>query len=253
MRTGSIYIIRNTVNSKVYIGQTTMTVQERFRTHTKSSTLKAKQHYKLYTAMRKYGAEKFYVETLLEEVPLEALNQKEIELIEKFDSFRNGYNSTPGGDGRIISKVSDEEEMLRLAENGHKAEEIADSFGVDKVTVFRTLHRLGFRYHANPEKIIELAESGCSNEWIAGFMNCSVATVGRTLDRAGKRKHRKPIKNRDSFDYDSLLKDYYAQTPIVELCKKYGITKTTFYRIKAEKGFATRPQIYKTGPRRSKV
>lgn len=233
MRTGSIYIIRNTVNSKVYIGQTTMTVQERFRAHTKSSTLKAKQHYKLYTAMRKYGAEKFYVETLLEEVPLEALNQKEIELIEKFDSFRNGYNSTPGGDGRIISKVSDEEEMLRLAEIGHKAEEIADTFGVDKVTVFRTIHRLGFRYHANPDKIIELAESGCSNEWIAGFMNCSVATVGRTLDRAGKRKHRKPIKNRDSFDYDSLLKDYYAQTPIVELCKKVWDHKNDFLQDKS--------------------
>jgi len=40
MRTGSIYIIKNTINDKVYIGQTTMTVHERFMSHKKPCVLK---------------------------------------------------------------------------------------------------------------------------------------------------------------------------------------------------------------------
>lgn len=55
MRTGSIYIIKNTVNDKVYIGQTTMTVHERFMVHMKPSTAKLKRNCKLYNAVTKYG------------------------------------------------------------------------------------------------------------------------------------------------------------------------------------------------------
>lgn len=70
VRTGSIYIIKNTVNDKVYIGQTTTTVHERFMAHMKPSTSKMRHTYKLYNAILKYGADKFYVETLLENIPI---------------------------------------------------------------------------------------------------------------------------------------------------------------------------------------
>jgi hypothetical protein len=58
MRTGSIYIIKNTVNDKVYIGQTTMAVHERFMVHMKPSTAKLRRNYKLYNAVTKYGRDK---------------------------------------------------------------------------------------------------------------------------------------------------------------------------------------------------
>lgn len=45
MRTGSIYIIKNDINEKVYVGQTTMTVHERFMTHMKPSTTKQRSGY----------------------------------------------------------------------------------------------------------------------------------------------------------------------------------------------------------------
>lgn len=245
MVTGSIYIIRNTVNNKVYVGQTTMTVEERFKSHMKPSVAKQRRNYKIYNAINKYGRDKFYVETLETGIPLEMLDKREVELIAEYDSFRNGYNSTPGGDGRIINKITNESELLKLAKDGMTAEELANRCGVNRATIFRTLHKLGFYYHADKQTILRLAESGLQHREIAEIMGCHKATVSRTLDRAGKRRHRLPIKNRVSFEYDALIADYYGQMPMQELCDKYGITKTTFYRIKEQIGFETRPQIYK--------
>jgi group I intron endonuclease len=245
MKTGSIYIIRNTVNDKVYIGQTTYSVKDRFHAHMKPSTAKQKSGYKLYSAMNKYGKEKFYCETLETDIPLERLDEKEIAYIAEYDSFKHGYNSTPGGDGRVINKLSNEEEVLALAKAGMGTKEIAKMFSVNHTTVIRTLHKLGFYYHTDPNKVLELYESGKSNKEIAKILGCSSTTVSRILDRKNKRKHRSPIKNRDCFDYDALIADYYDQMPMQELCDKYGITKTTFYRLKGKIGFRTRPQIYK--------
>lgn len=245
MVTGSIYIIRNTVNDKVYIGQTTMTVEERFNSHKKPSTEKQKKNYKIYNAMRKYGRDKFYVETLETGISADKLDEREIEYIAQYDSFRNGYNSTPGGDGRILNKINCEDELLSLAKNGVSADELATRYGVNKATIFRTLHKCGFYYRTDHKEILDLAKSGLKNKEIAKILHCNEATVSRALKNGGKRKHRVPINARESFDYDALISDYYSQIPMKELCDKYGITKTSFYRIKEKIGFETRPQIYK--------
>ena len=41
MKTGIIYIIKNRLNDKVYIGQTTTDIKTRFNQHCKNSTLKS--------------------------------------------------------------------------------------------------------------------------------------------------------------------------------------------------------------------
>ena len=56
---GYIYKISNSYNSKVYIGQTTKTVAERYDTHLKACNNKAKQTLHLYLAMNKYGVKNF--------------------------------------------------------------------------------------------------------------------------------------------------------------------------------------------------
>ena len=245
MRTGSIYIIRNTVNDKVYIGQTTMTVHERFMAHMKPSTCKKRASYKLYNAINKYGKDKFYAETLEDNVPVGELDQREIEFIDEYDSCKHGYNTTPGGDGRIFNKISDEKKILELAKSGVKASEIAEIYGVHKETVRRTLRHLGFWYRPDQKKIVNMSKSGMSNKEIANKIGCDPYTVCRALNRADCRKHRIPIKCRNDFDLESLKSDYYNQMPIQDICDKYNITKTSFYRIKKENELATRPQIYK--------
>lgn len=222
-----------------------MTVHERFMTHMKPSTIKKKSTYKIYNAVQKYGPENFYVETLEENIPLEYLDQKEIEYIAEYDSYVNGYNSTPGGDGRIINKLNNEEELLLLAQSGIGAKEIADMFCVNKATIFRTLHKLGFFYQTDKNEIIRLSEEGLSNIDIAEKLGCHVATVSRALIKAGKARRKKRIDKRDNFDFDELFNDYNNQMPIDDICSKYNLSKTTFNRIRKEHGIPRRKQIYK--------
>ena len=96
---GSIYIIRNTINDKVYIGQTTQTIGIRFTNHKMAS--RTGEDTKFYRAMRKHGEENFYPE-LLERVEIENLNDRERYWIKHYQTylgFKNckGYNLTLGG------------------------------------------------------------------------------------------------------------------------------------------------------------
>lgn len=127
MKTGSIYIIRNTVNDKVYIGQTTVDVKTRFSQHCKNSTIK-NRHYKLYNAMKKYGKDNFYCDVLEKNVNINDLDDREIFFINKYNSFENGYNSTKGGDGRTINNEYDEKEIVRLYRSGESEQAIASMF-----------------------------------------------------------------------------------------------------------------------------
>lgn len=243
MITGSIYIIRNTVNQKVYIGQTTMTVRERFMSHMKPSTSKTKRNYKLYNAVLKYGRDKFFVETLEENIPLSEINEKEIYYIQKYNSFFDGYNSTKGGDGRIFNYLDNDSEVLLLAKSGTTAKEIANIYHVNEFTVLRTLHRLGFYYHQVDEKqILSLSKKGLKNSEIAKIVGVHVQTVSRVLNRNSARKYRNHIQEDLIPD---IVSDYKNQVPISEICEKHKISKTTFYRIKKSLSLPSRPQVYK--------
>lgn len=88
---GLIYAIKNNFNSKIYVGQTTLTIQERFSAHCKADTLLGKD-------IRKYGKKNFSIEVLEECDSAEQLNEREILWIAKLDcKHPNGYNTMNGG------------------------------------------------------------------------------------------------------------------------------------------------------------
>ena len=205
-----------------------MSVHERFMAHMKPSTHKKRSSYKIYNAINKYGAEHFYVETLEENIPLDKLDEKEIEYIAEYDSYNNGYNSTPGGDGRTINKLNNEDELLELAKSGVSPEELSIIFDVHKATIFRTCHKLGFYFRVDQKEIIELVDKGYSNIDVSKILGCHPETVSRALKRAGKRRRRLPLNKRENFDYDSMFEDYYNQMPMNDICKKYDIQKQYF-------------------------
>lgn len=105
---GYIYIIKNDINDKVYIGKTTKTIQSRWMEHLESIYQTSTQHRPLYAAMRKHGYKHFYIEQL-EEVDNSLLNEQEIYWIKRYDSYNNGYNATLGGDGRNMLVITKEE------------------------------------------------------------------------------------------------------------------------------------------------
>jgi group I intron endonuclease len=91
-----IYKITNKINGKIYIGQTTKPIEERWRHHCKT-TNKRSCRLMLY-AIKKYGPENFSVE--VQEIcdSKDHLNKREKYWIKEFESFGKGYNLTSGGD-----------------------------------------------------------------------------------------------------------------------------------------------------------
>lgn len=103
--TNQIYLITNTSTNKKYVGLTTKGASERFKEH-------IYQHRKhgsctaLYSAMRKYGSDKFSVQVIEDCSGLSELNDREVYWIKKLNTLSpNGYNLTTGGDA---GKMSDE-------------------------------------------------------------------------------------------------------------------------------------------------
>jgi group I intron endonuclease len=97
MAFGYIYKITNTVNSKVYIGQTTRSIEARFKEHLRNCNTVSKKSMHLYAAMNTYGKENFSIELLGEAASQDELNEKEIYWINYYDSLNNGYNMKQGG------------------------------------------------------------------------------------------------------------------------------------------------------------
>lgn len=99
--TGYVYKITNIVNNKIYIGQTSNTLNKRFINH-KSEARRTKIDTPIYRAMRKHGTENFKIESLVEikvnskDELHEILNKLEVYYIEK---LKPDYNSAPGGLG----------------------------------------------------------------------------------------------------------------------------------------------------------
>lgn len=97
---GYIYKITNKVNGKIYVGKTEETPVLRFNEHLRTVKRGSKQS-KLYSAIKHYGSDNFYVEELDSASSLEELNNKEKYWISTLDSQNPlvGYNVSSGGDG----------------------------------------------------------------------------------------------------------------------------------------------------------
>jgi group I intron endonuclease len=96
---GQIYVIRNMVNDKVYVGSTTQTISRRWAGHMSCLRDKKRKHYKIYRAMEELGVDKFYIE-FVEAWPCENKGQlcaREGHYIRKLDSVKNGYNDVVAG------------------------------------------------------------------------------------------------------------------------------------------------------------
>lgn len=93
-----IYKITNTINGKLYIGQTSASIEERWKEHIKNARRENIQNRPLYKAINKYGLDNFKID-IIEEIPNEDIVSREKYWIEYYGTFKHGYNATIGGDG----------------------------------------------------------------------------------------------------------------------------------------------------------
>lgn len=189
MRTGTIYVIKNKCNDKVYVGQTIASVRERFLQHLKPSVAKKRGKYKLYNAINKYGAENFYIEVIEGNVSQEKLNELEIFYIEKFNSFANGYNSTVGGDNKNISSISDINLLLEMFYSGKKYVDIAKKFNVNVATIQRTISSIGLKRNLiiSEQYLIDNMNTKTNIE-MSKELDISTATITRAFKKFGIKR-----------------------------------------------------------------
>ena len=112
----SIYLCRNKINSKVYVGFS-VNVKSRISVHLSSYK---EGDTKFYRAMRKHGENNFYWEIIYQSKDRDhCLKVMEPFFIEEYDSYYNGYNSTKGGDGAFGVVIS-EDGRRRISEGNKK-------------------------------------------------------------------------------------------------------------------------------------
>lgn len=94
---GVIYKYENNINHHIYIGQS-VNLKKRIREHkcAFSNPNNPDYNFPIHRALRKYGVENFTI-SILEEVEDNALDEREVYWIAYYDSYKNGYNATPGG------------------------------------------------------------------------------------------------------------------------------------------------------------
>ena len=111
----TIYKSVNTKNGKVYIGFDS-SWPNRLRVHKSASK---KEDYKFYRAIRKYGWDNFEWSVIYQSKDKQhTLKQMETHFIYEYNSMKNGYNSTLGGDGCFGMILS--EESKRKISQGNK-------------------------------------------------------------------------------------------------------------------------------------
>lgn len=92
------------ISNGIYIGQSS-NINRRFLQHKKELIGNYHINKHLQNAWNKYGENNFTFE-IIEECPIDKLNEREIYWIQYYDSFKNGYNNTLGGEGqRLLEKI----------------------------------------------------------------------------------------------------------------------------------------------------
>lgn len=131
-----IYKATNKINGKMYIGQTTRSLDVRMAEHARHSDLPFDR------AIQKYGLENFEVEIIDTANTIEELNQKEIYWIKYYNTYEgDGYNACLGGENskgfrhreESKAKMSEKKSKMYIGENNpffgkHHSEEMCKHF-----------------------------------------------------------------------------------------------------------------------------
>lgn len=117
-----IYIIKNNINGKCYVGQS-VKLRARIKAHMKSIE-NHKLDLPLYRAIWKYGWHNFTLELLESFIPdpnitneelIKKLDQLEIKYIAEYEAYTKGYNCTVGGDYGVLGLKMTPEQKKKIS------------------------------------------------------------------------------------------------------------------------------------------
>lgn len=223
---GCIYIIKNTVNDKVYIGQTIQALDARWRAHLYRA--RTSGNTKLYINMRKVGLNNFYIERIDEAYTVEELNRLEKYYIEMYDSIKNGYNTSEGGD-RLESRLSEHTENILLDYIcGFSSIDIAKIYKCSDETILNILKANCVEIRHNNELDILCIETG---EHYKSYTDAARFIIDRGLSESSNLYtvsgaiSRAVSKHTKAYSYTFVDNNDYINNGIVSIKDKNNIKK----------------------------
>lgn len=245
-----VYLIRNKVNNKCYIGKS-YTIFKRIREHINNSQNHNSNdyNYALSKAIRKYGLDNFEWKIIYKikaddfSNADELLSKKEMQAIKAFNSYINqenscGYNETHGGDGnRKYDFYSNKYDWIaKEFKNGITIFRLSKLANISEPEISQILKIRNIETKNNTKEtddlISKLYLEGKSIKKISEKLSCSICKVQKSLNRSGtatrKPKTRiisgaQPVE--DSIISGSVIKDYLDGLSINKLAKKYRMGK----------------------------
>ena len=216
-----IYIIKNSINEKVYIGQAKNTA-ERWLSHLQNAKYEQKYNKKqqlIHRAINKYGEQFFHYEILEHQV--ENYDEREKYWINKYNSVSpNGYNISTGGNGTVA--------------------------GIDNpLSIFKTQEELH-------ECICEISSTKKTFTNIAKKYGCSIEVIMSI--NTGKRYKQDsiiyPLRDTNYRYSNEKIKQivyslkYELDLSMSQISKKYGIDKGQLSNINTGKIYIIKGQAY---------
>lgn len=219
-----IYRITNTVNNKIYIGQST-NIKRRWRSH--KCNAKNEKYYNnvysrntLYYEMHYYGLEKFKFE-VLEECSVNDLNDREAFYIKLCNAIKIGYNVVPDSYHSVPIKLDDIKvfEIKELLRNSSMNQvEIAELFGVNADIIRGINHG---RYWVETGEVYPI--SGGRKLLRRYVRSSSVQKNKKSKTNSGTKKLAQKIVDRIDLD---MFKELYPIKSNRELAGIFNISKT---------------------------
>lgn len=148
---GIIYKITCSINGKVYIGQTTETIEQRLERHFKMAFAEEKPKIKFQRAIKKYGKENFIIEEIDRASSKEELDEKEKSWIAKYNSIKSGYNTALGGEGGNTYAGISEERMNEIKQKISSANSGRNNGNSDQIKAFSVKQNKEFFFNTLDE------------------------------------------------------------------------------------------------------
>lgn len=203
-----IYIIKNDLNDKVYVGQAKNT-EERFKQHCKLN----KRSIFLDREINRLGKEHFWYEVL--ETQIENYNEKERYWIKYYNSYKNGYNQSEGGELCFDNPKGVDSQYSKI-----KDKNVLNSICQDLVERELTMIEIGRKYNTSVATI--------SN------VNQGITYYNEKLNyplRPSKKGSQFYFSHQEQEEIKRLIKEELIG--FQEIAEKYNITLWTIYHINA--------------------
>jgi len=216
----NIYKLKNKINGKIYIGQTTQTIRQRIRGHVNNSRFGSKLP--IHCAIRKYGIDGFIIEEIAEAKTIDGLNELEIHYIKILNCLvPYGYNLTSGG--KNYKKHQETKDKIRIAakkrmaaDGGKQLREALEK--AHQARIGQSTWNKGFKTSA--EVCLKLSESHLGQKpWNKGK---TTSEDVKEKQRIAKSKISKPVK---------CLENGNKWDSIEQASKSTGISTTHIKRL----------------------